>query len=95
VAELGEFLLDYVIKERVQRVLFFFVTLSCLSKAVRYRPTGGATCLDFSQCGRALWGLWDPQNRDPRQKSPPETKSVEITTYPLEAVGGASSVIKP
>jgi hypothetical protein len=33
VAELGEFLLDYVIKERVQRVLFFFVTLSCLSKA--------------------------------------------------------------
>ena len=50
-AELGEFLLDYVIKERVQRVLFFFVTLSCLSKAVRYRPTGGATCLDFSQCG--------------------------------------------
>ena len=50
-AELGEFLLDYVIKERVQRVLFFFVTLSCLSKAVQYRPTGGATCLDFSQCG--------------------------------------------
>ena len=52
-AELGEFLLDYVITERVQRVLFFFVTLSCLSKAAYgIAPrTGGATCLDFSQCG--------------------------------------------
>ena len=35
-----------------------------------------------------LWGIWDPQNRDPRRKLLPETEfSVGLLSPPLRAGG--------
>ena len=55
-----------------------FVLCSMLTKkAVPYFTGGAQVTQKVSQYGikvRAFGDLWDPQNRDPRRKPPPETE---------------------
>ena len=44
-----------------------------LSPGTGVAHAGGTTGLVSIRHQGELLGLWDPQNRDPRQKSPPET----------------------